>query len=260
MKFYSRFSNLMILMMLFIPNSLTHAITMALEIHELVDESDIVVIGSVTSSQLVNNNIDTQDPFKKRLGKLYSIEVDKVLYGKGEIKQEIFSDSHIGTINMNLQRNRKQNPVKLFAFRAGSSVTLGDRAAYYKSQSQLFFLKVSTFPAPLPDTAVILGRNRSSHGSRYQQLTKSDLTEKFYFEACFGVRQSTWVLTEQKQRTELPTVEAFCEVMSIPNLVQREQRLRGLLNDDDTLLARNARAALRKIEQSRKAKKRSVVR
>jgi hypothetical protein len=51
-----------------------------------------------------------------------------------------------------------------------------------------------------------------------------------------------------------PTVETFCEVMSIPNLAQREQKLRGLLNHDDVLLASNAEAALREIENDRDAK------
>ena len=60
MKCYSRFSNLMILMVLFIPNSLTHALTRTLYIHELVDESDIVFIGTVTGVQYVIDNIDTQ--------------------------------------------------------------------------------------------------------------------------------------------------------------------------------------------------------
>ena len=243
MKFYSWFSKLMILVMLFIPIALTHAITMPLEIHELVDESDIVVIGTVTGSQLVTNKIG-QNLLNRRLGTLYGIHVDKVLYGKGAIKQAIFSNSHTETVNMNLQRNCKRNPVTLFAFQS-RPFKFPDGASYYKNQPQLFFLKTSTFPTSLPVTAVIVNR------SPLQRLTKYDLTESYYFEACFGIRQSTWDLAEQKQKTELPTVEAFCAVMSISDPVQREQRLRGLLNDDDALLARNARAVLKKIEESR---------
>ena len=116
MKFYSWFSKLMILVMLFIPISLTHAITMALEIHELVDESDIVVIGTVTGSQLVSNNVSTQSILDRRLGTLYGIHVDRVLYGKGAIKQGVFSESDTGTINMNLKRNCKRSPDETFRF------------------------------------------------------------------------------------------------------------------------------------------------
>jgi hypothetical protein len=234
----------MILVMLFMPISLTYAITMPLEIHELVDESDIVVIGTVTGSQLVSNNVATQDILNRRLGTLYGIHVDRVLYGKGAIKQGVFSESDTGTINMNLKRNCKRSPMTIFAFQS-SPLKFPDGATYYKNRSQLFFLKVSEFPTSLPDTAVIVSR------SPLQRLSKSDLTETYYFEACFGIRQSTWDLAEQKQKTELPTVEAFCAVMSISDPVQREQRLRGLRNDDDALLARNARAALKKIEESR---------
>ena len=244
MKFYSWFSKLMILVMLFIPISLTHAITMPLEIHELVDESDIVVIGTVMGSQLVSNNVSTQDILSRRLGTLYGIHVDKVLYGKGAIKQGVFSESDTGTVNMNLKRDCKRSPMKIFAFQS-RPLKFPDGATYYKNRSQLFFLKVSEFPTSLPETALIVSR------SPLQRLSKSDLTEAYYFEACFGIRQSTWDLAEQQQKTELPTVEAFCAVMSISDPVRREQRLRGLLNDDDALLARNARAALKKIEQSR---------
>ena len=244
MKLYSWFSRLIVLAMLFIPISLTHAITMALEIHELVDESDIVVIGRVMGSQLVTNNVRTQGISSRRLGTLYGIHVEKVIYGKGAITQGIFSESHTGTINMNLKRDCKRSPMKIYAFQS-TPLKFASGATYYQNRSQLFFLKVSEFPTSLPETALIVSR------SPLQRFSKSDLTETHYFEACFGIRQSTWDLAEQKQRTELPTVEAFCAVMSIADPVQREQRLRGLVNDDDTLLARNARGALKKIEESR---------
>ena len=244
MKLYSWFSKLVILVMLLVPISLTHAITMPLEIHELVDESDIVVIGTVTSSLLVTNNVSTQSLLDRRLGTLYGIHVDRVLYGKAAIKQGIFSESHDGTINMNLKRNCKRNPAQLFAFQS-SPLKFPDGATYYKNRSQLFFLKTSAFPTSLPETALIVSR------APLQRLSKSDLTETYYFEAGFGIRQSTWDLAEQKQKTELPTVEAFCKVMSITDTVQRKRRLQGLLSDDDALLARNARAALKKIEESR---------
>ena len=241
MKFYSRLSKLMILTMLFMPISLTHAITMALEIHELVDESDIVVIGTVTGSQLVSNNVSSQNILNRRLGTLYGIHVEKVLYGKRAVKQAIFSNSHIGTINMNLKRNCKRNPVTLFAFQS-RPLKFPDGATYYKNRFQLFFLKVSGFPASLPETTLIVNR------SPLQRLTKSSLTEKYYFEACFGIRQSTWDLAEKQQKTERPTVEAFCKVMSISDPVQRKQRLQSLITDSNTLLARNARAALKQLE------------
>jgi hypothetical protein len=259
MKFYSWFSRLAILIMLFMPNALTHAITFPIDIHELVDKSDIVFIGRGTGSQCVINNIDTQDLSEPILGGLHIIRIDKVLYGTEEIKQELFSESHIGNINVTLKRNRKRKPIKLFSFQRGFASSI-DRAAYYENESQLFFLSVSKFRETLPDTVVILDENWSPHGSQSQELTKSDLTEKFYFEACIKTNQATWVLSRKKQKKKVPTVEAFCEVMSIPNLVEREQSLRGLLNHDDVLLAGNAAATLRKIEQARKAKQKRAVR
>ena len=259
MKFYSWFSRLAILIMLFMPNALAHAITFPIDIHELVEKSDIVFIGSVTGSQGVINNIDTQDISEGMIGDLYTIRIDKVLYGTEEIKQELFSESHIGNINVTLKRNRKRKQVKLSAFRS-DQFRGTEMAVYYRNESQLFFLSVSKFRETLPDTVVILGENWSPHGSQSQELTKSDLMEKFYFEACVKDRQATWVLEGKKQKKKVPTVETFCEVMSIPNLVEREQSLRGLLNHEDRLLASNAAAALRKIQQAREAIKKQVVR
>jgi hypothetical protein len=106
---------------------------------------------------------------------------------------------------------------------------------------------------------VILSEDWSPHGSQSQELTKLDLTEKFYFEACVQIYQATWNLNWKKQKKKVPTVEAFCEVMSIPDLVKREQRLRGLLNHKDKLLAGNAAGALRKIKKAREAKKNQAV-
>ena len=176
------------------------------------------------------------------------IRVDKVLYGKEKIKQAIFSKSHIGDINRNLKRNRKRKPVKLFAFKSGGSGGI-EGAQYYKNEPQLFFLKVSKFSKNLPDTLKILDRKRSPNesGSELQRLTKADLTEKFYFEACFKDQQATWLLTEEKSKKKRPTVEAFCE------LVQRQQRLRELRDSKDTLLAENARGTLTTIWKAKRA-------
>ena len=205
MKLYSWFSKLMILVMLFIPISLTHAITMALELHELVDESDIVVKGTVKSSQLVSDNVGTKDILNRRLGTLYSIKVERVLYGKGDISHDIFYDSDLEEVNWVLGNLCKRKPIHIFAFQK-RPLKFPDGATYYKDRSQLFFLKISDFRTPLPETVTIINRIRSEDGIRLQQLTKSELLEKYYFEASFGVRQSTWDLAETERQAALPSV------------------------------------------------------
>ena len=241
MKFYSWFSKLMILAMLFMPISLTHAITMQLELLELVDESDIVVKGTVKSSLLVSDNIGTQNILNRRLGTLYGIEVDRVLYGKSEINQEIFYESDIEAVNWSLDKLCKRKPVQIFAFQK-RPLKFPDGSTYNKDQSQLFFLKVSDFRASLPATVEIVNR------SPLQRLTKSDLMEKYYFEACFGVRQSTWDLAETEQQAVLPAVEEFCKAISIRDLNERNQELQTLTTHSDGWIARSAIAALKKLQ------------
>ena len=241
MKFYSWFSKLMILMMLFMPISLTHAITMQLGIHELVDESDIVIEGTVKSSQLVSDNVGTKDILNRRLGTLYSIKVERVLYGKSEIKQDIFYESDLEAVNWTLGELCKRKPIHIFAFQK-RPLKFPDGSTYYKDRSQLFFLKISDFRASLPNTVEIVSR------SPLRRLTKSELLEKYYFEACFGVRQSTWDLAETEQQAALPAVEKFCEAISIPDFAKRKKRLQELTNDSDGWLARSAIAALKKLQ------------
>ena len=223
MKFYGWFSKLLILAMLFMPISLTHAITMQLELLELVDESDIVVIGTVKSSLLVSDNIGTKDILNRRLGTLYSIEVDKVLHGENKVKRAIFALSDVNAINSDLDELCKRAPVQIFAFQS-RPLKFPDGSTYYKNRPQLFFLKVSEFRTSLPETVTIVNRIRSRDGIRLQQLTKSELLEKYYFEACFGIRQSTWDLAETEQQAVLPVVEKFFEVMAMPDLVERNTR------------------------------------
>ena len=240
MKFYGWFSKLMILAMLFMPISLTHAITMQLELLELVDESDIVVKGRVKSSQLVSNNVGTQDILNRRLGTLYSIEVDKVLHGNEEVKRAIFALSDVNAINSDLDELCKRAPVQIFAFQS-RPLKFPDGSTYLKNRPQLFFLKVSEFRTSLPETVEIVNR------SPLQRLTKSELLEKYYFEACFGVRQSTWNLAETAQQAALPAVEKFFEAMAMPDLVKRKEKLQELTTNSDGWLARSAIAALKRI-------------
>ena len=241
MKFYSWFSKLMILAMLFMPISLTHAITMQLELLELVDESDIVVKGTVKSSQLVSNNVGTQDILNRRLGTLYSIEVDRILYGKSEINQDIFYESDIEAVNWTLDKLCKRKPIQIFAFQS-RPLKFPDGSTYYKNRPQLFFLKISDFRASLPNTVEIVSR------SPLRRLTKSELLEKYYFEACFGIRQSTWDLAETEQQAVLPVVEKFFEVMAMPDLVERKRELQTLATNSDGWIARSAIAALKRLQ------------
>ena len=240
MKLYSWFSKLMVLAMLFMPISLTHAITMQLDLLELVDESEIVVKGMVKNSLLVSDNRRTQNILNRRLGTLYSIEVDKVLHGEEQVKRAIFALSNVEHINMDLENLCKRNPVQIFAFQS-KPIKFPDGATYYKNRPQLFFLKISEFRASLPETVEIVSR------SPLRRLTKSELLEKYYFEACFGIRQSTWDLAQPEQRAVLPAVEKFFEAMWDPNPDMRKMKLRDLANDTNEWLARSAIAALKRI-------------
>ena len=260
MKFYRLFPSFMILTFFFIPNFLFCSTSSIVPIYKLVDESDIVFKGTVTSALFVfddprlQDNSGGVDVSEGNYGSLFEIKVNKVLYANETIKQAIFSKRRIVDINEDLKKNPKRKPVKLFAFRSDQGRGGLGGPEYYSDELQLYFLKVSKFPAQIPSTALIVHENWSPNGSEFPILTKSDLKEEHCFEAARAQYQSTWVLSDKWFKKRLPTVEAFCEVMSIPNPCRREQELRPLLNSMDKHLAANAAAALRKIERTRKAK------
>ena len=126
---------------------------------------------------------------------------------------------------------------------------------YFEEEALLYFLKISKFPAILPDTAVIMDENWSLHARESELRTKSDLNEKYYFQASYRNEQATWQLSREYYQKKLPVLEAFCEVMSIPDLARRKQGLQRLTNSGDKWLSSNASAALRKMNQPKPTKR-----
>ena len=76
------------------------------DIHELVNDSSLVVIGEVTKHEAV---IDTGILTNVK-GMLYTIKVDRVLYGTPHIKQSVFSTERLGDINSALKDDVDRNP------------------------------------------------------------------------------------------------------------------------------------------------------
>ena len=62
-----------------------------------------------------------------------------MLYGTEEIKQELFSESHIRDINVTLKRNRKRKQVKLSAFSERAIQGDGDGYILQERISTLLF-------------------------------------------------------------------------------------------------------------------------
>ena len=93
------------------------------------------------------------------------------------------------------------------------------------------------------------------HARESEIRTKSDLSEKHYFQASYRNEQATWSLSRTYYQKKLPVLEAFCEVMSIPDLARRKQGLQRLTNSSDKWLSSNASAALRNMNQPKPPKK-----
>jgi hypothetical protein len=220
-------------------------------IHELVEKSDIVFFGRVTGTQFV---IGTPHIIGLDGGDLYTMRIERVLYAEEKIKQAIFSESDLKKNNKKLKRQPEGSPVTLLAYRSDEERHT-EGPMFSDRETQLYFLKISKFPAFLPDTAVILDENWSMHGRESEIRTKSDMTEKYYFQASYRNEQATWRLDHEYYQKKLPVLEAFCEVMSIPDLDQRKKGLQRLEKHPDKWISSNAWAELRKMNQSKAPKK-----
>ena len=224
------------------PTLLAHAIWSVIYIHELVEKSDIVFFGRVTGTQFViaNWRSETINSLEEEGGYLRTIRIDRVLYGDEKIKQAIFSDTDLKEINKKLKPQPERSPVTLITFQSMKSMHT-EGPIFSETRDLLYFLKLSKFPEFLPDTTAILDENWSQHARESEiTFTKSDLKEERYFQASFRNEQATWQLSREYYRKKLPVLEAFCEVMSIPDLEQRKKALQQLEKHPDKWISSNA--------------------
>ena len=73
--------------------------------------------------------------------------------------------------------------------------------------------------------------------------------------AAHATENATWTLDRKYYQKKLPVLEAFCEVMSIPDLDQRKKGLQRLEKHPDKWISSNAWAELRKMNQPKPPKK-----
>ena len=239
-----------------IPTILAHAISSVVHIHELVEKSDIVFFGRVTGTQYVIGDPTWSiiDTLEDDGGFLFTIRINRVLYAEEKIKQALFSESDRKEINKRLKPQPETNPVTLLAFQCHLSRHT-EGPIFSETEDLVYFLKISKFPEFLPDTAVIMDENWTPDNEHSQLRTKSDLTEKHYFEPSIRNEQATWSLRRKYYQKKLPVLEAFCEVMSIPDLDQRKKGLQRLEKHPDKWISSNAWAELRKMNQPKPPKK-----
>lgn len=250
MKRHSWISGLTILLLFLIPTILAHAISSVIYIHELVEKSDIVFFGKVTGTQFVIANPHT---FDGTGGSLYTMRIDRVLYAEEKIKQAIFSETDLNEINKKLKSQRERSPVTLLAYR-DEKERHTEGPMFTDRETRLYFLKISKFPEFLPDTAVIMDENWNLHARESELRSKSDLKEERYFQASFRNEQATWQLSREYYQKKLPVLEAFCEVMSIPDLDQRKKALQRLEKHPNKSISSTAWAELRKMNQPKPPK------
>ena len=203
-----------------------------------LNEAELIIIGTISDRQLLSGKTEMRKISSDRYsvfsifdGMIYHIKVEEVLLDKRQAKGN---------------RSKKFSYVYAFVPSPFSNVS----PYCVSGERYLVFLD------GLDIDPTIVERH---------QLLKMKNTYAFVSDSSAAAHQLSsdketpsvsQYIKENLRYVEL--TKAFCEVMSIPNLVQREQRLRELLNHDDASIANYAKRALRKIERDRKVKKRAV--
>ena len=203
-----------------------------------VNEAELIIIGIVSNQQLLSGKTETRKISDNSYsasftfdGMVYHIKVEEVLLDNRQAKG-----------------NRSRKLLYVYAF---VPYPFSNISPYCVSgQRCLVFLD------PLNIDPTIVKRHPLLKMKNAYAFVSNTIAGSHQLSSDKETPSMSEYIKENLQYAEFTKV--FCEVMSIPNLVQREQRLRELLNHDDALLAGNARAALRKIERDRKLKKRSV--
>jgi hypothetical protein len=255
MKRHSWMSGTAVLALILVPTILAHAISAVIYIHELVEKSDIVFFGRVTGTQFViaNPMSETVDTLEEKDGYLLTMRIDRVLYGGEKIKQAIFSETDLNEINKKLKPQPERSPVTLLAFQSMRSMHT-EGPIFSETQDLIYFLKLSKFPEFLLDTTMIMDENWTMHARESEIRRKSDLKEEHYFEPSYCNEQATWQLSREYYQKKLPVLEAFCEVMPIPDLDQRKKGLQRLEKHPNKSISSTAWAELRKMNQPPKRK------
>ena len=253
------FFSLLIILICACPLCFSHFAAPPQTIHEYVEKSDFVVIGTVVKYFSVMKSPTGHEPnLNLFIGSLHSVRVDKVLYGDREINQHIFATDSLKRINRILESNTKKKPMFISAFhQKGLAFGIG-MPSYTRNQPRLFYFKVSKFPTDFPESTLISDPS-IEYDSISQIRTITSLKERFYFEATTDTIDSTWNLKSKHKEELLPIVEALGQAMSIRNQSKKEHSLRRLCDSKDLLLAENARRALLNIRRTKKKQTRSEV-
>ena len=200
-----------------------------------VNEAELIIIGTVSHGQLLSGKTEIRKSGSNRStfspsfdGMIHHIKVEEVLLDKRQAKGN---------------RSKKLSYVYAFVPYPFSNVSpycvSGERYLVFLDRLDIDPTIVKRHQLKIKNTYEFVS---DSSAAAHQLSNNKELPSMSQY------------VTENLRYAEL--TKAFCEVMSIPNLVQRKQKLRELLNHDDASIVNYAKRALRKIEQDRKAKKR----
>lgn len=210
-------------------------------IPQYIEKSDVAIIGFVRQEFYAYHR---NSEFS---GRIYSVEVERVLYAKPEVMDAVFSGDDLERINAGLKRGTPKHIyviVPCIGIGSGTPEILPSRV-------YLFFFKVSDLLTKFPKMLIEdLGMYIYNPPLGYRSV--DTLNQEIFFQLTFDVKDCVRRLgAKRKDDDWLPVIKAVGPVMTIPNLAEKQRALGGLTEHKNRSVATTAQNIWRNMEFER---------
>ena len=224
-------------------SSATHAYMPARmsTIPQFIEKSDVAMIGFVRKEFYAYH----RNP--EFSGRIYSVEVERVLYAKPEVIDAVFSADDLECINTGLKRDTSKH---IFVIVPYTGVG-GGTPDILPSRVYLFFFKFSNFLTEFPKM-LIKDLGMYIYNPPLDYVPVDTLNQEIFFQLTLDVKDCARRLgAKRKDDDWLPVMKAIGPVMTIPNRAKKLRAFSDLAQHKNRSIAKTAQSIWRKIEFER---------
>jgi hypothetical protein len=210
-------------------------------IPQYIEKSDVAIIGFVRQEFYAYH----RNP--EFSGRIYSVEVERVLYAKPKVIDTVFSADDLERINAGLKRDTSEH---IFVIAPHTGIGSGT-PEILPSRVYLFFFKFSNLLTEFPKMLIEdLGMYIYNPPLGYRSV--DTLNQETFFQLTFDIKDCARRLGAKREDDDwLPVMKAVGPVMTIPNQAKKQREFRDLAQHKNCSIANTAQYIWRKIEFER---------
>ena len=210
-------------------------------IPQYIEKSDVAMIG------FVRKEFYAYHRSPEFSGRIYSVEVERVLYAKPEVIDAVFAEGDLECINAGLKRDTSKRIFVIVPYK-GEGEGMPD---ILPSRVYLFFFKFSNLLTEFPKMLIKdLGMYIYNPPLGYRPVDM--LNQDIFFQLTLDVKDCARRLgAKRKDDDWLPVMEAIGPIMSNPNQAEKLRVLGVLAQRKNCSIAPTAQSIWRKLEFER---------